>query len=399
MIFSADKFSLMTSGIYEISMAVASRYRQKSLDEHVNDAFTAANGEDAMDVTMLHLHAIVCSIMADGRTYDDVKKDLLYVANRITLRYINTNQSLGVEEKRFKEFLLHKIQALREKQMKEGALETSTITGCAIIAPYAGTITKPSHTIFTQNLNSANLQNRAGDEMDAMFYNPELMDKIMPFSNIFAEIAGPDRVHDVFAMLSESRRINPAMSIAITYYAWAYIYKNAHVLPLKQMALYLENIEGIKDVPLRDAMESVMELLPADEASLLSHLQDYDKLSKFMSTPVEVKKTMSDATTPEELGFDLTPLFNFIFTSRRFFAKEYTNQTFVTSSIVAGYTFYKDFMVIYPRSDDDETLDYVYVPTIDELNDGHVAIIKYFRDGHIDILTEAQYYEETGKTS
>lgn len=397
MIFSKEKFKLMTSGIYDTYVEVSANYSQKSLDEHVNQAFASMDNEWGVDVTLIRLHAIVCSIMADGRTYDEVKKDLLYVANRITLRYVNTNKSLSAAEKRFKEFVLKKIEALREKQMKEGALETSTITGCAIIAPYAGTITKPSHAIVAQDMSTVNLQSRADDEMDAMFHNPEIMDRIMPYSVILSDIAGPERIHDVIAMLSESRRINPELSIAIVYYAWAYIHKNVLMLPVKQMALYLENIECIKTISLQDAMDSYMALLPADEASLLSHLQDYDKLSKYMSTPAEVKQTIYDTTMPEELGFNLIPLFNFIFTSRRFFANSYTNRAFVKSSIVGGYSFYKEFLVIYPRGDEEEILNYIYVPVIDELNEGHVVVIKYFRDEHIDILTESQYYEETGR--
>ena len=398
MIFSQERFKLMTSDVFDIYVEISANYERKSLDEHVNGAFATTEDEWGLDVTLLRLHAIVCAIMADGRTYDEVKKDLLYVANRITLRYVNTNKSLSAAEKRFKEFVLKKVEALRDKQMKEGALETSTITGCAIIAPYAGTITKPSHTIIAQNMSTVNLQSRAGDEMDAMFHNPEIMDKIMPYSNILSEIAGPEHIHDVFAMLSESRRINPAFSIAVVYYAWAYIHKNVLFLPIKQMSLYLENIECIKSISLQDAMESYMELLPADEASLLSHLQDYDKLSKYMSTPVEVKQAMFAAANPSELGFDITPLFNFIFTSRRFFANSYTNQAFISSTVVGGYMFYKEFLIIYPRTNEDEILDYIYVPVIDELDEGHVVIIKYFRDGHIDILSESQYREETEKT-
>lgn len=393
--FDDKKFQRITSEIYDVYVEVSANYDRKSLDEHVNGAFIG-EGMEADDYTMVRLHSIVRCILADGRTYEEVKKDLLYVMNRITMRYINTNKQLSVAEKRFKDFLNRKIEALREKQKSENALETSVITGCAIIAPYVGKLVKPSPTIINQNMSAVNLKGRAGEELNEMFHNPDILDKVIPYSSILTDIGGPERVHDVISMLAESRRINAEMNIAVIYFAWAYIYKNALFLPLKDMNLYLENVEAIADISMSALMESYMELLPADEASLLSHLEDYDKLSKFMSSPVETKQAMADAVNAAKPPFDLQPLMNYIFMARRYYANDYTNKAFMSSKSVAGYATYKDYLIIYPRKSDDLLeLDYIYVPVVDMLADRHVVIIKYHRSGEIEVLSEAEYQKET----
>jgi hypothetical protein len=62
---------------------------------------------------------------------------------------------------------------------------------------------------------------------------------------------------------------------------------------------------------------------------------------------------------------------------------------------VGAFSFYDEYMVIEPQSLNGEKLDYVYVPVIDDLNGSKVVIIKYWRNKRIDILTAAQYEDET----
>ena len=63
---------------------------------------------------------------------------------------------------------------------------------------------------------------------------------------------------------------------------------------------------------------------------------------------------------------------------------------------VATYFIYNGFFFIVPQTSKGENVDYLYVPVIDDLNGSQAAIIKYWRNGAIDILTENEYDQEIG---
>jgi hypothetical protein len=143
----------------------------------------------------------------------------------------------------------------------------------------------------------------------------------------------------------------------------------------------------------QDVFNKAMSNLPATESELEDELDNYDMIDRFSkSTAPEDEPDVQDM-------FDLNKALSFIYTHKQYRANRYTNMAFMRMANIGGYTYYNEFLVIQPKADDGTTVNYLYIPLIDDLNGSRVCVLKLWRSGTIDILSQGDYDAETGAVS
>lgn len=96
-----------------------------------------------------------------------------------------------------------------------------------------------------------------------------------------------------------------------------------------------------------------------------------------------------------DLGtFDLTPLLNFIYMNRRYRADSYTNTYFSNAPEIRSFTSYRGLLLIEPAING-ASADFLYCPLRDDAL-FIIVILKYWRDGTLEILTEYEFRNEIG---
>ena len=88
-------------------------------------------------------------------------------------------------------------------------------------------------------------------------------------------------------------------------------------------------------------------------------------------------------------GFEIQKLIDYIHTQRRFRADDYTNSYFMSNQNIASYSYYKDFILIQPKSNSG-VVHYTYVPVIDDAQFSKVVLVRIDRDGNIDIVNDIE---------
>lgn len=309
----------------------------------------------------------------------------------------------------FLEYLRSIVQYIHDRRMpRTDAVETSVITGCSIIAPYVGTLKKPfdnlyvnedkDETVSTDSLsmssyNAQMVRDKALAGMKEIWMSHAAMDNLLTNASMLLDVSEKDTDMANLIHLYQIGKEGDNAPI-FTYYTWAYLYANADKLDDPVISKLIMASSDIHQVSFQDLYNTYVDATPADESALLSELDTLDTLSKYMKRPERYLKT--DTSTDPLSLFNLTGLMNYLYTNRRFRSNDYVRSRFMTMERVANYTLYRGFFLIIPQKDNGENTDYLYVPVIDDLNGSQVAIIKYWRNGEIEILTENQYYDEIG---
>lgn len=306
------------------------------------------------------------------------------------------------------EYIASMLTRMHDELMSKKAMETSVITGCAIIAPYAGTLRKPFK-VYKDSMEKADiviadtqpedpnntkammLQKSALSLMTALLWDFHAIDHILLHVDDIVNISS--NPNDFFLLLTSYERMAKEDHVYANYATCVYLYQCAHQLNFDMCDKLLEKMWHIMDKPIRDTIDTFMEALePVSESDLIDDIDRYDTVARFMKNP-EMAKIASDKKDPLD-KFDLTPLMNYIYMSRRFRANNYTNTSFANLSYIGGYAFYNEYLIIEPSTAEGVDLNYLYIPVIDDADGSQVVVLKYWRNGQIEKLTEAEYERE-----
>ena len=385
-------FDLLTKGLKELKTYV----RVASEDNIYKQVFTSR------DDLLVHgiLHAKLLYLMDGCKNIGQVI-GMLKAYNKSLYSWqsrLPANMQTSEVIHQFHRYLSSIVQYIWDKgYRRDEAIETSVITGCSIIAPYMGTLKKPfvgEHVVFEGDTSIENLKNEVIANLRSLWLTDSFIDTLLQHAddiNSFAE----DKKD--FASALQALHImsgNNTYGPLVNYMGWCYLYANVEMLEDHNIQKILAFLNNTKDISFKELYEAFLELTPASEGALLNELETYDALSKYMKNPDEYLDT---DTNPDPLSlFDLIPLMNYIYTNRRFRSNDYVRSRFMKMENVATYFIYKGFFFIVPQTSKGENVDYLYVPVIDDLNGSQAAIIKYWRNGAIDILTENEYDQEIG---
>lgn len=306
------------------------------------------------------------------------------------------------------EYIASILQRMHDEMLSKKAMETSVITGCAIIAPYAGTLRKPFK-VYKDSMEEADviisdtqpddpngtkaaiLQKSALSLMTALLWDMYGIDHIILHVDDIPRISS--NPNDFFLLLTSYEEEAKNDHVYANYATCVYLYQCAHQLNFDMCDKLLEKMWHIMDKPIRDTIDTFMEALePVSESDLIDDIDRYDTVARFMKNP-EMAKIASNKKDPLD-KFDLTPLMNYIYMSRRFRANNYTNTSFANLSYIGGYAFYNEYLIIEPSTAEGVDLNYLYIPVIDDADGSQVVVLKYWRNGQIEKLTEAEYERE-----
>lgn len=290
-------------------------------------------------------------------------------------------------------------------------IETSVITGCAPIVPYVGTLKKPF--IGERDLTDEELQdmlrpvteglitvNSPDDTkrdvlkhmVDIIYHNPSLVIFMMRNSGIFeTQVDAAHLVDMIHGVCVDT--VDRMTKLLYAYYLYSAIYQYAdqYISMESNMRSIVSDIKAFLSMDLESYVSMVGDALPANEELLMYELENGANADEYMKYPE--KNDKSGDIDPLRL-FNFDELMNYIYVNRRFRANHYTNSAFMNMSVIGGYIFYKGFLIIKPKTSDDQELNYLYIPVIDDLNGSQVRIIKFYRDNKIEILTENEYAKD-----
>lgn len=430
------RFNVLTYGI-----PAAYDFIQRYLDEHNLQEAVIYCMKRPVFLTKRILFAALIQVCIDTyRTYGSLKTALLVILKAIRLyrnRFPKSSTLFKTSEtdESICWYINQLLSRLKDLQMKEKALETSVITGCSPIVPYAGVLKKPfvgeivkeesEKDPQTFNLLKEQIDEETENDYETMLQSMEawyegsdidikelILSKmliscvdivelgcIMEYRNFYREPILPLNrlgtlsiaVNGAYQMMNHN-----GLNIARRYYALAFIFDNLMKCQDSEERRRLLEFANAVFAPLDQDFSTMFSrlehMLPASEGALLSEIEHYDAMDKFMKNPETYLAGNTDRD-PLEL-FDLTPLMNYIFTNRRFRTNQYTRSAFMDIPSIGGYTFYKGFLIVEPETPQGHDMNYLYIPVIDDLNGSQVAVIKYWRNGNIDILTESQFNAE-----
>ena len=431
-----------------VGIPAAHDFMERFLTEHtVMEAVTYTEMRANNVVRSLLFHAMIQCFYDKSDTYGNLKMALIEMNNAIhsyrKMFRISDDPSVTSPDLRISAYIQCLMQTLRADQMENKALETSVITGCAPIVPYTGTIRKPfagermekpkypeidpmdemdpedkdllkwfstleqtiERTDIDEEVNSYIAFNALMD-MESILEHPTSAASVMYFHDMFREIKSFNEqdflalVHNVRMSRQDPEMRSCGLHTALLYYGYAYVATNFFNVDKEAADKMIAFFQDVSRFYLADAekeefskvFQNIYNALPASESALLSDMEKIDALERFTKNP-ENYSLADTEKDPMDL-FDLTPLMNYIYTARRFRTNSYTRTAFMDLPSIGGYTFYRGWLIIVPQTPEGQELNYLYIPVIDDLNGSQVAIIKYWRNSHIDILTENQYQKE-----
>lgn len=385
-------FGLLTDGIKEA-------YEKVAADHSPN------LGETNELLRHIYTHCMIINCIETSETYKELKPKLVDLMKAL----YRTKQNIDIANGKYVASILERI---RDEEQSKQAMETSVITGSAIIAPYVGTLKKPFQ-VYTSSMeeaaNDVKNQRMANCLVDS--HKREVLKKnaltkmveiildriaidhiIIGIDALLNTSTDPSYIFNIIRNFDHMAENDPPLGC---YSACIFLYRNANN-PDFNFDLCNKLLDAMHDVlgrPLRDVIDTYTEALaPVSESDLLDDLDHYDTIAKYMKNPEMAK--MADAKKDPLDEFDLTPLMNYIFTSRRFRANHYTNSAFANLSYIGGYAFYDDYLIIEPSTAEGVDLNYLYIPVIDDANGSQVVVLKYWRNGKIEVLTQYQYEKE-----
>ena len=396
------RFQLLTTGLTEI------KHWEKMVAP--KEFFTIIFGKDSSALfEHLALHAGLINRLSRARDMKQYKTIILaYNKEIINAQSIYQRRDDNIVNY-FREYLQEMMNACAQN---EGAVEISIITGCSIIAPYAGTIRKPFMSTIVRlddddyeedepddvaalenDTSSIQLKDLALSYMERMVKIHPTLDTLLHNSSMYEHIGGREELGSVMEITNFARG---DMEVPTLYYAWAYFYQNADILATEQCQELLRTLRRPMEASYDKLLQACMDVTPASEGALLSELETYDTLSKYMKRPDEYLDKFTAMDHDPTALFDLDILMNYIYTNRRFRSNEYVRTRFMTVESIGDYVFYKTYVLIVPRNSDGDDSPFLYVPVIDDLNGSQPAVIKFWRDGRIEVLSENEFNREVG---
>ena len=298
--------------------------------------------------------------------------------------------------------------------IKDISAQESIVTAVSPIVPYVGVLRKPGTTAASATLKdikdsdlekqfiAAGLESEMGNETITVDFIIQMMKKIV-WNHAYLEmlldketrialanIRGIDGLADVQMSLSSDSTVPLPVRV---FMALAFIVGNFQELSKDEMIDLLtliypfaQNFSGV--------MESMMRVTNQEAAEAdLTHIIR----NELSSDEIVQKENYQDGSKANPLDyFDIDALTNYIYTARRFRTNTYTNSAMLDIPKSFTYTFYNGFAIIQPESLEGESFNFIYVPVIDDLNNSQVMIVRMWRNGKIDLLTEAEFRVEMG---
>ena len=432
------RFDMMTLGI-----PASYDFMKRYLEEHnIQEAVIYCMKRTTFLTKYILFFALIQNALDTYRTYGSLKT-ALNVINRSILIYrqkypksADTFGNLNKTELVICDYIRHMISKIRDIQREEKALETSVITGCSPIVPYSAVLKKPfigevvrdhpevdpskfdllkeqedeeienEYEEFIHSMESwldtpsDEVRKALLNNMMATLCNAVNMGCIMEYHVFFRE-----PILDLNRLGTLSIAVNAAynsgdhsgLNVARRYYSLAFLCRNwceaRDSDEQQRMVDFANAVFNPLTTDFSTMFNRVQNILSnASESALLSELDKLDAMDRFMKNPENYTAT-NTSTDPLEL-FDLTPLMNYIFTNRRFRTNQYTRSAFMDIPSIGGYTFYKGFLIVEPETPEGHEMNYLYIPVVDDLNGSQVSVIKYWRNGTIEVISESQFNDE-----
>lgn len=408
---AAHKFELMTTGL-----AGMRRYVKMISESHFFKMLHEKRDDKLFQQLMLH--ARLSNESFTWKTWGDCKEFLLYFNKAINQYFTIRHLEQSEQVRSFCFFLIQVVEGwdkaghTKDEPMKQAeakiSIETSVITGCAPIVPYTGTLKKPfigtwyeeDEEPAQENMTSTDLIRAVAPRiMEEMLMEHTMCQHILSMADMLNSVMHDPDGKDMpmlIKLLTESH--NTSLEPVITYGTWAYLHINTEALRNENVIALIKALNGVDGATsFNELYTAFFNITPAQEEALLSELETYDALTKYMKKPEPYLASNTDSD-PLSL-FNLTPLMNYIYTNRRFRSNDYVRSRYMKMERIGGYMLYKGFMLIIPEDLDGENMDYLYVPVIDDLNGSQTAVLKYWRNETVNVLTEAQFDEEVGALS
>lgn len=399
-------FHLLTDELKDFPKYVMEMAPSKDTFYELNDAFIRSNIWKRDILTLLYLDSILFNIfqMYDCDDYRGLKRCIV-AFNASLLRFKSR-----IPSDDFQNLIIVYSRELSEIVPQCGN-ETNVITGCCPIVPYIGVVKKPfigereltdeelrrmlspvtESTITVVNPDATRTE--VIKHMIELIYHDRLfMMFLMRNAGIFQETTDAAHLMDMTrGVLVDT--VDGMTKKLYAYYLYAAIYKYAEQYGAMESSIrgIYADIDAFLSKDFKSYLAGIESALPATEELLLYELENGSSAAEFMKKPDENDK--SGDIDPLKL-FNFDDLMNYIYVNRRFRANHYTNSAFMNMSVIGGYIFYKGFLIIRPKTSDDQELNYLYIPVIDDLNGSQVRIIKFYRDSRIEILTEPEYAKD-----
>ena len=401
---SENLFKMLTCGIDSV--------RCFAFEGSPNMYMAAMRSCKTILVKQMMVHAAIYKIVKQqchSYTYKEMKSELLNLAAMFRGTPRNPANNFDLEIVAYIETLIERI---RQHQKEVHALESSVVTAYCPIVPYTGTLKKPfvdmkiDKDMMHKELKEAmefsgtpvdHIQQIALDCMFSMCLNHHIMPELISRADLFMPDGNhPKELTEILQLMRYLYNAEPSKvedRSAHIYYLWKWVYENAELVASDDTQHFIQTIQDISKVEPKDLYQAFFDHLPATESKLMDELDQFDAMQKFMKEPNSFENT-NNSVDPIEL-FDLDKLLTFIYTNRRFRANKYTNMAFMNLPSIGGYIYYKELLIIQPKTMTGNEVNFLYVPVVDDLSGSQVVIIKYWRNGHIDILSQSEYTIET----
>lgn len=393
-----ETFRMITQGLTDIKNETAIALKTKTPEEAVNSFLPL---QDDL-IRYLSIYSIIQQVVSSmgNTTYKDVKDFLIGIVQQIDMyNRGNSPTAPRAADGAIRGHIFDWIRSLNAEKEETKSLEGSVITDCAVIAPYVGMLSKneisPISNIHREESHDWNIELRqqAIREMLYILENGHAARSILDHADMFMDIEGPEKLNTVFIICAET---NGPMVPVTCYYGWAYLFRNAEYISKADVTACIDALLFNFKRTMKEAMEKVMQFLPADESTLQSFMELQNVIDKFTSHTENVRPlyhTQSDDVTN---SFDLQPLYNFLATQGRFISNEYCRRAYLQSHDVKDTMYYDDYIIIMPDRTPKMPLEYVYIPVADILQDMKIVVIKFYLNGSIDVISDEQYHKEMG---
>ena len=274
------------------------------------------------------------------------------------------------------------LSNISNEQRKTNSLDSSIVTNIAPIIPYVGAVRPMAITEFATSLETPD-RIKLLESLKEMVIHPAVFDYIIKAGG---GICRDDDFQTIVSWLLDS----DADPFIKKYRSRLWLCMNLDKIPVNSKEMLLSIV---KDFPKNDTatMLNVMESLLPEDLEALENVAYYN--DKYHSDLIDTlmppdHQEEYDQNEPVD-GFEIQKLIDYIHTQRRFRADDYTNSYFMSNQNIASYSYYKDFILIQPKSNSG-VVHYTYVPVIDDAQFSKVVLVRIDRDGNIDIVNDIE---------
>lgn len=267
-------------------------------------------------------------------------------------------------------------------QQRQSKSFDSAVTSTAPIVTYVGAIRPMAVTEFVTEVETPD-RVKLLESLREMVIDPAIFDYIIKAGG---GLCKDDTFEEIVQWLLDS----DADPFVKKYRSRLWLAMHIDQIPLNSKEMLLSII---KDFPKNDTatlMTNIESFIPDDLEAMENVAYNNDRYHSELMDRLfeEIPDKAFNQDEPVE-GFEIQKLVDYIYTQRRFRADDYTNSYFMANQNVASYTYYKEFVLIQPKSNSG-IVHYTYIPVIDDAQFSKVVLVRIDRDGNIDIVNDIE---------